>query len=279
MSWTIMDIKKLLLTIIPLMLITGCLEGRINTKKLCRENPQLRCEELNMSDGQCRRPRTDLIWQRMETLKHPTFENRIQEFHFVEVYQKCLELAAQIEPTKPGNKKENRFNALMHTYDEQKRILAEIRNSDAPEALYFMWTQGDNMAKIKFLRLEDSGKLQTAELQCALATYYITRDREKTLSLLENALELTKEGQLNSAVVEALASVNQSLGHKEHAYIWVLVAKELELPLVSDRNLAVLYPFSKEENKKLEKIASRITDAIEDGKYRKELLPDFNTGK
>ena len=268
-----MDTKKLILTIIPLTLITGCLEGRINTKKLCAENPELHCEKLNMNDGQCRLARTNLIWHKMETLKNPTIENKIEESRFVNEYQTCLELAAQIEPTKPGNKKEGRFNALLHTYDEQKRLLNEIRESDSPDALYFMWTKGDNVAKLKFLRLEGSGKLQTAHLQYALATYYIARNKEKTLVLLENALTLTEAGQLNSAVIEALASVNHSLGHRKHAYIWALVAKELKLPLVSDRNLAVLYQFDEEENEKLEKIAENITDAIKDGKYRKDMLP------
>ncbi|PWI35050.1 DUF2989 domain-containing protein [Vibrio albus] len=261
---------------ISLTLITGCFEGRVNTKKLCAETPQLRCEKLNMNDGQCRIPRTDLIWHRNETLKNPSIDNKITEFHFVDEYQKCLELAAQIEPTKPGNKKQNRFNALMHSYDEQEKLLNEIGQSDRPEALYFMWTQGDKRAKIQFLNLEGSGKLQTAELQYALATYYTAMDKEKTLRLLENALVLTKKGQLNTSVIESLASVNQALGNNKHAYIWVLVAKELELAAItSERNLAVLYPFSDEETQKMQAIASRITDAIEDGHYQNSLLPDY----
>jgi hypothetical protein len=270
------DLKAFLVTIISLTLISGCFEGRINTKRLCEETPQLRCEMLNMNDGQCRIPRTDLIWHRNETLKDPSIDNKITEFHFVDEYQKCLELAAQIEPTKPGNKKENRFNALMHSYDEQKRLLKEIGQSDLPKALYFMWTQGDRRAKLRFLDLEGSGKLQTAELQYALATYYAAMDKKKTLELLENALVLTKEGQLNTAVIESLASVNQALGRIKHAYIWVLVAKELDLSTISERNLAVLYPFSEQETEQMQTIASRITDAIKDGQYRRSLLPDYN---
>ncbi|PJC88212.1 DUF2989 domain-containing protein [Vibrio sp. HA2012] len=269
------NLKNSLVILSSLTLLSGCFEGRINTKKLCEENPALRCEQLNMNDGQCRHPRTNLIWHRHVTQQEPTIANKIQEFHFVDEYQKCLELAAQIEPTKPGNKKENRFNALMSTYKEQERLLEEIGHSDSPSALYFMWTKGDNRAKVKFLSLEGSGKLQTAELQYALATYYITRDKEKTVVLLENALTLTKADQLNSAVIESLASVNQSLGHKRHAYIWVMVARELELPIASDRHLAVLYPFSEKEAERLQEIATNITDALKDGQYKKNMLPAY----
>ncbi|WCE30658.1 DUF2989 domain-containing protein [Vibrio sp. SCSIO 43137] len=267
--------NKITLTICLPLVLSGCLEGNMNTKELCASSSALRCEHLNMRDGQCRVPRTDLIWHRKEVLESPTDENKIKEFNYVRAYQKCLDLAAQIEPTKIGDKKERRFTALMHTYDEQKRILADLKKSTSPEALYFLWTQGDQSALRQFLKLEDSKKVQTPELQYALATYYATRDREKSIRLLNNALRLSDGEDLNINIIESLASTNHFLKRKEHAYIWVLVGKEFDLPVASERNLMVLYNFSDEKKEKLQKTAERIVDAIKDGKYRSALLPRY----
>ena len=255
------------------LLLSGCLESRMNTNKLCDKYPKLRCSELNLNDGQCRLPRTDLIWHRKEVLESPTDKNKIKEFAFVREYRKCLDLAAQIEPTKVGNKKERRFSALMHSYDEQKRIISELQQSDSPEALYFLWTQGDNNALSRFLRLEGSKQVQTAELQYSLATYYITRNKERAITLLNNALRLSNGKKVNVSIIESLASANHSLKRKEHAYIWVMVSKEFDISVASERNLSVLYGFSEEQKKQLQKIADKITDAINDGTYHPSLMP------
>lgn len=256
-------------------ILSGCLESRMNTKELCAENPALRCDQLNLNDGQCRIPRTDLIWHRKDVVASPTDANKIKEFHYVRAYQKCLDLAAQIEPTKVGNKKERRFAALMHTYDEQKRILDELKQSDSPQSLYFLWTQGDQHALRQFLKLEDSPQVQTAELQYALATYYITRDKEKSITLLTNALKLSDKDNLNINIIESLASTNHALGRKEHAYIWVLVGKAFDLPVASERNLMVLYHFSEQQKEQFQTVADTIVEAINDGEYRRSILPKY----
>ncbi|MDB1123382.1 DUF2989 domain-containing protein [Vibrio algarum] len=267
-----MKTKNNIVLLSSCLVLFGCFEGRINTNKLCDKNPDLRCDQLNMDDGQCRVNRTDLIWHRKETLESPTDSNMIQEFHFVKAYHKCLQLAAQIEPSKTGDKKEKRFNALLHSIDEEKRLLAELSTHDSPEALYFLWTQGQQSAIRKFLQLEKSGKLNTAELQYALATYYITRDREKTVNLLNNALKLSDEETLNIEILEALASVNHALKRSERAYVWVIVSKEFGVPVASERDLTVLYNFSSEKKEQLEEVAEEIIDAIEDNNYKTSLI-------
>lgn len=260
------------------ILLSGCFEPRLNTEQLCDKYPALNCGELNMNDGQCRIARTDLIWQRKKVLDNPSAENMIEEFRLVSDYQRCLDLAAQIEPTKVGDKKERRFNALLHSYDEQKRLLAALKQHNSPQALYFLWTQGDQSAIREFLRYENSNQLDTPELQYALATYYISHDREKTLDILHKALRLhPQDKQLQSNIVESLASVNQSLKQPEYAYIWVMVGKELGLPVVPERNLRVLYNFSPEKIEHLQQIADKILAAIEDGDYQDSHLPSLKS--
>lgn len=71
-----MNRLKLATTIGLGFLLSGCFEGRKNTEQLCAENPALRCELLNMDDGQCRVPRTDLVWHRFEVLKDPRISTK-----------------------------------------------------------------------------------------------------------------------------------------------------------------------------------------------------------
>lgn len=260
------------------VLLSGCFEPRLNTEQLCDKYPSIQCAELNMNDGQCRVARTDLIWHRKKVFDNPSAENMIEEFRLVSDYQRCLDLAAQIEPTKVGDKKERRFNALLHSYDEQKRLLAELKKHDSPQALYFLWTQGDNSAIRRFLRFEGTNKLNTPELQYALATYYISHDREKTVKILHRALTLKpKKQELQAKIVESLASVNQSLKQPEYAYIWVMVGKELGLPVASERNLQVLYSFSPEKVEHLQGVADKILNAIESQSFRNAHLPSLKS--
>ncbi|USD66056.1 DUF2989 domain-containing protein [Vibrio sp. SCSIO 43136] len=266
--------NQLLIIIATLIPLSGCLESRKNTDELCESNPPLRCEKLNMRDGQCRIPRTDLIWHRFDALRNNTVEKQLKEYELLHEYQQCLELAAQIQPINQSNVKERRFNALVHTYDEQKRIKQELGQSTNPRAYYFLWTQGDENAKRAFLQLEGTPALESADMQLALASYYVGRDELKTVKLLENALKLTPTGELNTDIIKSLASTNQTARRYEHAYIWAMVGKEFDLPITSERNLQRLYAFSEEKRSNLDAIAMKIASAVKEGGYKPELLPD-----
>ncbi|MDV7103146.1 DUF2989 domain-containing protein [Vibrio sp. TH_r3] len=267
-----MNIKIIIILLSSNLLLLGCFDNRMNTNELCASNPALRCDQLNLDDGQCRVIRTNLIWHRKDTLESPTDNNIIKEFNLVSDYHQCLELAAQIEPSKAGNKKEQRFKALLHSIDEEKRLLNELSTHDSPEALYFLWTQGQGSAMRKFLSLEGSKALETAEMQYALATYYISRDLDKTLVLLNHALELSKEATLNIDILEGLASVNHKLQQKQRAYVWVLVSKEFGVATTSETRLNVLYDFSEQQKAQFEKTAEQIIKAIKNDSYNDSLI-------
>ena len=123
-----MRIFKWLLAAVPLAL-TGCFEGNKNTEQLCEANSELRCADLNMNDGQCRVARTDLIWHRFDVLKQPTEHNKIVEYGLVAEYKKCLELASQIETIDQTMLKQRRFSALMHSIEEEERIVKDLLGS------------------------------------------------------------------------------------------------------------------------------------------------------
>lgn len=266
-------IKFIALATIVLPLLSGCFEKRITTAQLCEDHEALNCSELNLRDSQCRIQRTNLIWQRFEVLKDETDLNKLEELKFVEDYQKCLDLSARIEPIQGKEVKSLRSTALLHTYDEQERLQEELKNSEEVNVIYYRWSQGDNEARRQFLRLEGTGKLQTAEMQFALATFYATRDSEKTIALLHRSLELTEADSVKPEVIKSLASVNQKDGSKQRAYIWALVGKEFDLPIASEAQLNLLYNFNDEQKIQLANHADTIAEAIKEGKFKRSLLP------
>ncbi|PFG55688.1 Protein of unknown function (DUF2989) [Vibrio sp. ES.051] len=264
-----------LLTGLASLTLTGCLEGNVTTEELCNKTPQLRCEYLNMDDGQCRIPRTDLVWHRFEQFKHPSEANQITEYGLVAEYRKCLELASQITPIDQSALKRQRFNALVHSIDELDRIVDELQDSDNPATLYFLWSQtGDTQARREFLQMEGSPKLETAEMQYALATFYTNRDAQKTLTLLNNALSLSNQDNVNSVILKSMASIYQGLGKKEHAYLWAMVAKRFDVPLAGQKQLKRMFNFEDpNQYQRLDDVAESIAKAIENGNYSPAMIP------
>lgn len=268
------NVKTLVFLSLPLIL-SGCFENRRNTEQLCADNPGLRCERLNVDDGQCRIPRTDLIWQRFEVQKNPSVDNKIHEYQLVSEYRKCLELAAQIQPLAQTELKQNRFSALMHSGEELQRLVDELHKMRTPDSLYFLWSQtGDTQARREFLQMEGQPQLDTAEMQYALATFYTTRDREKTIQLLNRALELSKGQPINTEIFKSLASTYQVLDDKEHAYVWAMVGKEYGVPLASKAELDLLYGFEQQKFERLEELAADVVNAIDDGQFSREMIPN-----
>ncbi|RQW63179.1 DUF2989 domain-containing protein [Vibrio viridaestus] len=272
---------KLKLTVLAVCIcsLTGCFENTRNTDELCANNPQLKCDELNINDGQCRIPRTNLIWHRYEVSKDATDANKIQEYTLTQEYLKCLEVAAQIQPIEQAKLKQQRFNALVNAGDSLKRLEKELHNYNTPKSLYFLWSQtGDTEARRSFLQLEGKKELDTPDMQYALATFYIDRDRQKTVGLLNRSIELTKSPEnINVSALESLASVYKLLRQREKSYIWAMTSKAFGAPIVSDKELSLLYGFDEEKKEKLDTIANTVIDAINDGDYRSSLIPEtFN---
>ncbi|WP_165311887.1 DUF2989 domain-containing protein [Vibrio ziniensis] len=270
-----MNITKAIIVLSLPFALSGCLESKKNTDQLCKDNPALQCQRLNVDDGQCRIPRTDLIWHRFEVLKNPTPVNKIEEYNLTSTYRKCLELASQIQTIDQAELKQKRVNALVNAGEDLKRLTTELRKERTPESLYFLWSQeGDHKARREFLQLEGKPELETAELQYALATFYTTRDREKTITLLNRALELSKPDKINIEIFKSLASNYHSAGDKEHAYIWAMVGKEYKVPVASESELVLLYGFDEEKFDKLDEIAETVVKSIKQGQYKKNIVPN-----
>lgn len=269
-----MKIIKILLLIGITSFMTGCFEGRKTTEQLCNANPDLQCERFNIGDGQCRVPRTNLIWHRFDSRNEQTDINKIKDYELTFEYNKCLELASQIQSLTKEDVRRQRFNALVNSGEDLKSIVASLQQASSPQALYFLWTQaGSDSAKRAFLRLEGSPELETPEMQYALAMYYSGRDQEKTVELLLHSLELSRGQTVNSDIIQSLASTTHRMGRKEHAYIWTLVAAELEVPIASNNELQLLYGFDEDKFEQLQNIADDVLSALREGTFEPALLP------
>ncbi|EGA66949.1 DUF2989 domain-containing protein [Vibrio brasiliensis] len=256
--------------------LSGCFEGNKNTEQLCNDNPALQCERLNVGDGQCRVPRTDLIWHRFEVLKNPSDDNYIKEYMLLAEYKKCLELASQIQPIDQSGLKQRRFDALINSGQDLETIVARLEKSQSPQSLYFLWSQtGSDQARRSFLQLEGTQALESAEMQYALATFYTSRDQAKTRQLLLHALELTKRGGVNTEIFKSLASTTYRLGMKEEAYIWTMVAQRFEVPIASQSELQLLYGFDSSTYQQLDDIAEKVEEMIDSGSFNVSVIPRF----
>jgi hypothetical protein len=269
-------LKQSLILTITVMLM-GCLENQRDTDQLCAETPELRCDELNIDDGQCRVTRTNLIWHRQDALRDPNDLNKIKEFQLTQQYRTCLEVAAQIQPLDKDLTKQRRFDALVAAGNNLEKLIQELNQFHTPESLYFLWSQNnDRNALREFLQMENSPELETARLQYALATFYVDIDAEKTLVLLNNALELSDDPkQLNVEILQSLASINQLLKRTEHSYIWAIVAKAYGVPIVEQKWLDLLYNFDQDKREQLDELADLIISAIRKGQYRRNIIPDY----
>jgi hypothetical protein len=157
----------------------------------------------------------------------------------------------------------------MFTISEQERVTQSLSATNSANTLYFLWSEtGDNSARRRFLAMEGSPQLDTPELQYALATYYITRDKTKAYQLLNRSLMLSEEiSSVNNDVIQALASVTQSLGKPEQSYLWAMVASQFDIPIASESELRLMFNLSDSTYKRLQKQAEIVTRAIKNGDY------------
>ncbi len=254
------------------LLLSGCFERHRTTDSLCESYPDI-CTELNVNDGQCRIQRTALIWQRYDVLKNPTVQEKFKELKDTQNYIFCLEYAARIEPTELKERKTIRMNALYDSYNNVTRLNNELASSNDPEIIYYRWSQGDMNAQAQFLNLEGKPELETPDLQLALASYYISKDKDKTYQLLHHALSLYKKNEVvNQEIIKSLATLSQQKEKLQEAYIWVLIANDMNMPVAKSQKVANLFSLTEDEQNRLNKKAAHIMENLRNGNYKQNMV-------
>lgn len=272
---------KMTTTLLGSLLLMGCFESNRNTKQLCENSPQI-CNKLNLPDGQCRHERTDLIWMRFEVEKKPLDLNKFDELLLTKKYAKCMGLAAQIETTTLKSKKTRRTEALYHAFDSIARLEKELKSSYQPSIIYYRWSQGDKEAIEQFLKLEETEYLDTSELQLALATYYVNKDKLHTITLLLKSLSFydgragKTRNKIIPEVIKTLATSYHSQGNLDMAYLWAMIGKNLDIPIAKEAKLKLFYPMSNEKRLHIKKIAHQISKSIVKGDFDENMLKSIN---
>ncbi|WP_234999128.1 DUF2989 domain-containing protein [Photobacterium andalusiense] len=264
------DVSSIAAILLLPLLVSGCFDRYRTTDSLCNDNPQL-CQPLNLNDGQCRIQRTNLIWQRYDTLQTPTDQHKFKELKATQEYQFCLEYAARIEPTELKQRKTKRIKALHHSYEAIDRLTQELQFSQDPHIIFYRWAQGDQTAKQQFIALEGNTELEHPELQLALASYYIDKNKTKTISILHHSLSLYKANDnININILHTLATLYYQQEDIAAAYVWTKVANQYQSntpPKTVTSSMKNRFSLTDKERQKLNTTVIDIVKKLNNGQY------------
>jgi hypothetical protein len=241
-----------------------------NFAELCEMHSEI-CHEFEQ-DSWCKRERIAVGFANLEHVKTPLDPQKFEQLIAYEGYAKCMVHASKIEHIKFKNKQVMRVNNLIKAREQIKVISTQTKRSLNPDLLYFHWSRYlDKRALSKFLALEDTLQLETPKLQLNLATYYVKRDKEKTLQLLYHSLELSNDDA--PIDVEVFKSISTLFAEKKDfkmAYVWSklvnLYASDDET--VTERSLENYSRAYNLNSDVLEDTAEDILDRILDGQFK-----------
>ncbi|WP_434359583.1 DUF2989 domain-containing protein [Parasalinivibrio latis] len=267
------------LAVLPLL--SACMGEDNSPENICSSNPEL-CTGFNIEDGHCESPRTSIIQQRFENLTAPSDVGKLKELRFAEEYQKCLEYAPATGSTSTKDLKRSRAESMVTVRFDIEQIQKDLSSSNDPHVLFYLMSTGDTAARERFAALEDSPQMKTPELQLALATFYNSEDKTKTLSYLHGALEFydgsegTTLEQTVPEAIRAMATTYHQLGNEKDAYLWTRIAGEFELGVAKGAQLNNLYPMNSADRDYLDDLAEDISDQIQSGEYKQVKVSSKN---
>ena len=252
--------------------ISGCdAFSSTSVAEICEKHPQM-CRDLN-PDAWCRTEKSHIIRSRYNNLQAPSDNARHQLLLNFEAFKECIERAAQIEHVKLREKNSGRVAGLITAESELQRLARNTRDSDDPKLLCYHWSRfGSQLHLQKFLDYQGTTRLETPELQLALATYYSKKDSELTKGILLHALELTKKGgSVNPEILKGLTNIFLKDEQYQDAYIWGYVASEFEVNNINLPELEALLVQHGMASSTVKKQARRYYQAIVDGEFKSPL--------
>ncbi len=260
--------KKVLGVLAPLLLLAACDSG-ITIYDICQQNPEL-CARFP-GGGHCNESRSKVLMDGWAESRLPSDANRYNMLISLEHYNACIELASKIEHIKLKEKKTQRIEGYLESIKEIKRLSEATRTSDYPHLLYYHFSRnGDQRALDKFLALEAEGKLNSAELQYGLATYYTKRDPEKARDLLLKALALHKPDveRLNPEIFIALTNDHYNRDELKSAYIWARISEMAGLTNIKMKQLELELEARNLSKDRLDDIAETTWDQLNSGTFK-----------
>ncbi|MGL4735089.1 MAG: DUF2989 domain-containing protein [Enterovibrio sp.] len=275
-----------------LIAVAGCSEPQLSAKVICQQLPEL-CLKLNIEDSHCAETRDNLIMHRYHTIKEPTDTKQFEELLATKKYEKCMELAAQLDVITLKEKKTLRVEALEHAKQSILLLQELLQTAEDPNILHYLWANGNNAEALnKFLALDET-TLDTPELLLNLASHYAVKDPEKAAKLLLKALTLYKmplpQQQLKAEVVleesavlreilRTLVTVYQQEKFFDLAYLWAQVASHFKVAIIPKQKLDLMYPMPTDKRQLITDIAQSVIESIENNSFDPVLVNNFVNG-
>ena len=254
--------------------LSGCEERPITVREACESYPDI-CSDLNQ-DNWCNAERRQLILTRYANKTDETPTHQYYLLKDLQSYSQCIELASSIEHRKLKAKQSHRIEAYIKSLSNIEKLAQQTKSSEHPLLMYWHWAnRGNNDALDRLLALEGQPIMQTSELQFALATYYAKEDSQTMLEYLYRALRLYKPQQrFNVEIPESLVTYYLNNQRTDEAYIWALVAIQLNSEVLQADQLGTIFTQSDERKETLADSAEDIIDQIEEGQFN--LYPDWS---
>ncbi|TYK66846.1 DUF2989 domain-containing protein [Colwellia echini] len=201
--------------------LTAACSDKVNVTELCDNNVEF-CDQIR-ADNWCKAERISLLVNHDRVKNNNRDDDKYKLLITYEGYIKCMSLAAQIQHIKLKEKTTKRINNLNNAQANFAQLSTEVAHSNHPHILYYLWSRNTNeQALAELLVLEGTEALNNSTSQYHLATYYVKRDRKKTLGLLYRALELHEpDTTLNPEILETLATIFTNKKQYKQAYIWL----------------------------------------------------------
>ncbi len=246
--------------------LSACDSGP-SLRQICQEQAQI-CNDLN-DDAWCKLERKEVITGRYRELQAPSDAVRYQLMLDLESYSVCVEKASHIEHIKLKEKQAGRIKGYITSLKELNRLSDATKNSNDPYLLYWHWSRnGDEVAMEKFLKLRDTGILQTPDLQFKLATYYVKFDRDLTIDTLYHALSIYDGTQiLKPEIFKTLSTLYIKEEKFKHAYVWGKIAKEYGIIDIDLAPLKALLDNQGSNLDSLNELAGRYSEQIKNGQF------------
>lgn len=253
---------------LSLVLLAGCGAEQKTVAQICKDNPAI-CTDLN-EDSHCNVQRAEVIFDRAAEAKLPSDKNKYKLLISFEKYSKCIELASGIEHIKLKEKTTSRVNGFLTSLKEIKRLTEETVSSDDPNLLQYHWSRHQSQSHLeKFLVAEKDKRLETPELQIALASYYMKRDVKKTIDILHHALSLyPADAAIDPEIYTALTTIHYTQRNYQLSLLWALIAEEAGIERIEFARIKTELKELKIDADPIEALADDTLESIKLGQFK-----------
>jgi len=258
------------------LLLSACdLLMNDNIDNICTNSPEI-CNDINKI-SHCRFKRTEVIRARYYDKINPSNIHKTNLLTELNEYESCLERTLFLQPVRNKERQNLRVENYLRTQQLIKEHLALSKGTKDPILAYYLWTRyQDKHARSVFFNEAMKDNVKNPQLLFKLATTYSKDNPQKSLDLFYKALRLTKSlEQTTPLTFVMIMTIFYQKKSFEEAYIWALVAKELdendEYPINLELILQKGDPYGEQlifNEEKLNDKADQYYDQLDDGKFK-----------